>query len=90
MIETGFYLFVYLFFINVMTFGLYALDKHKAVYNEWRIPEAVLLALAIFGGAYGAGMAMTLFRHKTKHTSFRVTVPLCFVIWIIFLLIIVI
>lgn len=74
-------LYSFLFCINVITFGLYAIDKRNAYYGFWRIPEAVLLGLAVLGGAYGAGTGMLLFRHKTLHTAFLITVPLFFLIW---------
>ncbi len=35
-------------------FLAYGLDKLKARYNLWRIPERFLLGLAVFGGAAGA------------------------------------
>lgn len=79
-----------LFILNVVTFGLYALDKNHAVYHKDRIPEAVLLGLPVIGGGYGALMGMMLFRHKTRHTSFRITVPLFFIIWLIILIFLVI
>lgn len=74
-------LYSYLFIINLIAFLAYWLDKRNAVYSKIRIPEAVLWMLAIIGGAYGAGMGMLLFRHKTKHTSFLIIVPICFVLW---------
>lgn len=83
--ELGLYLYVYLFVINVLTFGLYAIDKRRAIYNKWRIPEYCLLGLAVIGGAYGAGSGMLLFRHKTRHLSFQITIPLCFILWMILL-----
>lgn len=81
-------LYIYLFIINVIAFMLYGLDKHNAVYHKWRYPEIFLLALAIFGGAYGAGMGMLLFRHKTRHISFILTVSISFVVWMVLLAII--
>jgi uncharacterized membrane protein YsdA (DUF1294 family) len=81
----GLLLYTYLFIINVIAFGLYGLDKHKAYYGKWRIPEAVLLGVAVIGGAYGALMGMWLFRHKTLHQSFRTTVPVSFVVWLLIL-----
>ena len=83
-----FAIFTFLFALNVIAFGAYAIDKRNAVYALWRIPEAVLLGLAIVGGAYGAGAAMMIFRHKTRHTSFLVTVPLFFILWMVALVII--
>lgn len=71
-----------LFILNVLTFGLYALDKNHAIYERGRIPEAVLLGLTVIGGAYGAAMGMLLFRHKTRHTAFTITVPIFLVIWL--------
>lgn len=65
----------------MLAFGLYAIDKRRAVYAKWRIPEAVLLGLAVIGGAYGAGAAMLLFRHKTQHLAFQITVPVSFALW---------
>ena len=44
-------LFSVVFVINIVAFGLYALDKRYAVYNLRRIPEAVLLGFASAGGA---------------------------------------
>lgn len=77
-----FIIFTYLFLINVLAFGLYGYDKHCAVYGRWRTPEAILLAVSIIGGAYGAAAGMLFFSHKTRKTAFLVTVPLTFLIWI--------
>lgn len=75
------WVFTCLFAINMAAFFCYANDKHRAYYQRRRIPEALLLSLAILGGAYGAGCGMLLFRHKTLHKSFLITVPVSFVIW---------
>lgn len=76
-----------LFSINVIVFWLFGWDKQKALYQKVRIPEALLLVLSGFGGAYGAGMAMLLFKHKTRKLIFLTVVPLFFVLWLIGLLI---
>lgn len=73
----------FLFWINVIAFWTYAMDKRYAYYSFWRIPEAVLIILAGVGGAYGAMAAMLLFRHKTRHLLFTITVPLCFIMWLV-------
>lgn len=80
--ETFEVVLIYLFIINVVAFGLYGLDKFKAHFGLWRIPESVLLGVAVAGGAYGAGMGMMLFRHKTLHRSFLIVVPLFIVLWL--------
>lgn len=66
----------YLLAVNLLTFFLYGLDKHKARHDRWRIPEATLLFLAFLGGSPAALLAMYLFRHKTRHNKFRYGVPL--------------
>jgi len=73
--------FTLLFLLNVVTFWLYGADKRKAVFGLWRIPEPLLLILAIVGGAYGAGCGMLLFGHKTDKLIFCIVVPLFFLIW---------
>ena len=61
--------------INVLAFLLYGLDKSLAKKNARRIPEKTLIGLAAVFGALGALLGMLLFRHKTKHIKFTVTVP---------------
>lgn len=81
-----FFLYTYFFVVNVVAYLVYAADKHRACYQLWRYPEALLLGIAIAGGAYGAGMGMWLLRHKIQHRTFQVIVPLCLVIWVIVLI----
>ena len=42
-------LVVYLVFVNIAAFGMYGIDKQKAIRKQWRIPEAQLLAVAAIG-----------------------------------------
>ena len=65
----------FLCLINVITFFVYGLDKLKAVNHWWRIPEWVLLGLAVAGGSIGAYLGMMIFRHKTLKPLFRFGVP---------------
>ncbi len=67
---------VILTIINVITFFTYGLDKLKARRHAWRIPEKVLLGMALCLGSLGALAGMLLFHHKTKHWYFVVFVPL--------------
>lgn len=55
--------------LNILAFGAFALDKHRAQKNSWRIPETTLLVFAVIG-PFGALAAMKLLRHKTRHTKF--------------------
>ena len=73
----------YLVIINLIAFILYGIDKKKAIRNEHRIRESVLLWIARLGGAIGSWLGIKVFRHKTKHTKFRIVVPLWMIIWIV-------
>ena len=59
--------------INVIVFVLYGVDKRRAIRGAWRIPERTLLTGTWLLGGVGAWIAMRAFRHKTKHTAFRVS-----------------
>ena len=69
--------------LNLITFILYGLDKHKARRGQWRISEATLLLLAVFGGSPGAWCGMKLFHHKTQHKKFYIGLPLIFLLQLI-------
>jgi uncharacterized membrane protein YsdA (DUF1294 family)/cold shock CspA family protein len=49
----------------------YWIDKSAAQNGQWRIPEATLLMLGMFGGWPGAIVAQQTLRHKTAKASFR-------------------
>ena len=61
---------------TLIAFALMGIDKWKAKHDSWRIPEKTLFLSAILGGSVGALAGMYLFRHKTKHLSFTVGMPL--------------
>lgn len=60
---------------NVIVCLIYGIDKYKAKANAWRIPEKTLILCAVFMGAVGAYAGMQMFRHKTKHTTFKIIIP---------------
>lgn len=61
---------------NLTAFILYGVDKRRAKRNAWRIPERTLLTATWLLGGVGASLGMYVFRHKTKHIRFRLSVPL--------------
>ena len=65
---------------NVVVFALYAADKRRAEKNQWRISEATLIICAFLMGGIGAFLGMKILRHKTKHTKFKLLVPLAVLI----------
>ncbi|KGA97829.1 membrane protein [Alkalihalobacillus alcalophilus ATCC 27647 = CGMCC 1.3604] len=69
-------LLMYLVMINFIGYTTMAQDKRKAQRKERRIPEKTLFFIAIIGGSFGVFNAMKVYRHKTKHKSFTVGIPL--------------
>jgi uncharacterized membrane protein YsdA (DUF1294 family) len=76
-------LLYYLIFINVVTFLVYGIDKWKAKQGSWRISEATLLILAVFGGSIGALLGMKVWHHKTMHKKFKYGLPGILIIQIV-------
>lgn len=67
---------IWLIAINGLAFLLCGIDKWKARRDRWRIPEKTLFLSAVLGGSVGFMLGMHLFRHKTKHKSFTIGMPL--------------
>ncbi len=74
------YLLVYLAGVNIVGLAAMGIDKWKARNRAWRIPEATLFTIAIIGGSIGSMIGMQLFRHKTKHASFVIGMPVILVL----------
>lgn len=66
---------IYVLVINLVLFAVMGIDKYKAHKGLWRIPEKTLFGLAIAGGSLGGILGMQVFRHKTKHLSFKIGFP---------------
>lgn len=83
-------LVLYLLAINIVAFFAFGIDKFKAKHDQWRIPEATLLSMAVLGGSIGALTGMKVWRHKTLHNKFRIGIPviialqIAVVVWWIF------
>ena len=69
--------------MSVIAFAVYGIDKRRARFGKWRIPESTLFLLAFCGGAFGALAGMKFFRHKTKKPSFVFGVPFAMALWVI-------
>lgn len=80
------FIFIYVFFTNLLLFILMGLDKRKAKLNHWRISEKTLFSLALMGGSIGGILGMYTFRHKTKHLKFTLGFPIIFLFQLIFIL----
>ena len=66
---------VYLLAVNLLLFALMGIDKWKAKRGAWRIPEKTLFLTAALGGSVGGILGMKVFRHKTRHNSFKYGFP---------------
>jgi len=72
------FLYSWLIVTNLIAFLTYGYDKLIAGSRKTRVPEKVLLLLALMGGSLGALVGMYVFHHKTSKQSFLTR------FWIIF------
>ena len=70
----------YLAAVSLFLFVLMGIDKRRARTGGRRVPERTLFLLALLGGALGGAAGMLAFRHKTKHASFMMGMPLILVL----------
>lgn len=63
---------LFILIMSLIAFFVMGYDKSQAKKHKQRVSERTLWTLALFGGGIGAYFGMQLFRHKTKHTNFRV------------------
>ncbi|WP_277585486.1 DUF1294 domain-containing protein [Psychrobacillus antarcticus] len=63
---------IFILIMSIIAFFVMGYDKSQARIQGHRISEKTLWTLAVLGGGIGAYIGMQLFRHKTKHTNFRV------------------
>lgn len=73
---------IYLVIVNVAAFLLMLSDKHRAVKKSFRIPERVLIGVALIGGSVGSILGMWLLWHKVRHSRFRSGLPLILMVHI--------
>ncbi len=72
--------------LNVATFALYGLDKLLAAFETRRVPERTLHLAAFLFGSPGALVAMYVFRHKTRKTSFQLVLALLVLVQVLLVL----
>ena len=77
------YAVAYIIIVNILAFCLYGIDKSAAIKQKQRIPNRVLLLMAVIGGSLGALAGMYIFRHKTKKWYYTITVPVLLMIQIV-------
>jgi uncharacterized membrane protein YsdA (DUF1294 family) len=74
--------FLYLLLMNLVGISSMFLDKRNSrIKGGRRTPEKTLFLIALAGGAFGSLTGMQMFRHKTRHLSFQVGLPLLSLLW---------
>ena len=69
-------LIIYFAVMALISVVLTVADKVSAKRGGWRVPEATLMILGLFGGALPMYVIMRTIRHKTKHKKFMIGLPL--------------
>lgn len=77
--------YLYITFINIISFFLMGYDKRQAIKNKWRIRERTFFIFSILGGSIGNLIGMYIFHHKTKHLSFKIGIPIILIFQILIL-----
>lgn len=78
---------IYLLILNAAGIIVMLADKRKAVNQKYRIPESILLGVALLGGSIGCYLGMKLFRHKTRKPLFSIGIPVIISLQIILIII---
>ncbi len=68
-------LVIYLVILNIVSLSFMASDKIRAMEHRFRIPESVLLILAVVGGSLGILLGMFLFHNRVRRLKFKYGVP---------------
>ena len=84
LLTPGGLLTLYLLLINLFAFLQMGWDKRQSKRPEARrVPEKRLFVTALIGGSLGALLGMFRFRHKTRHWTFRLGLPLILVLQVV-------
>ena len=59
------------------------IDKQKAKKGTYRVSEKTIFIVSLLLGSIGVYVGIYTFRHKTKHLSFTVGIPITIIINII-------
>ncbi|MBM0067147.1 DUF1294 domain-containing protein [Alkalicoccobacillus gibsonii] len=76
MYELAAILLIYYFIMSIVGYISMAQDKQRAIKQMRRTPEKTLLGIALLGGVFGSFLGMRIRRHKTKHLTFSLGLPI--------------
>ena len=69
-------LVAYIAIISLVAVVVTVADKVKAKAGAWRVKERTLFIIAALGGGIAMYVTMQVIRHKTKHLTFMIGIPL--------------
>ena len=79
--EYGHYIpYAYLGIISLIAIIMTVSDKNAARCGRSRVPEASLWTVALLGGSVMMYTTMKIIRHKTKHISFMIGLPITIIL----------
>lgn len=73
-------LIAYFIFINLFGYFIMWYDKKMAIKRNPRVAEKTIFTICLILGSIGVFLGMYKFRHKTKHITFTVLVPVIFIL----------
>lgn len=73
----------YIIIINIISFFIMLYDKKQAIYHNFRISEKTIFIVSLLLGGIGTYVGMYVFRHKTKHLKFTISIPIVIILNII-------
>lgn len=75
------YIIAYFLIISMVTVLFTVYDKLASKkLRKHRVPEKVLITLAVIGGSVAELLTMLIIRHKTKHKKFMIGLPVIIII----------
>lgn len=78
-------LYIFLLFINIISFFICMYDKYLAIKRKYRISEKIMIFFSMIGGFAGFLIASKIFRHKTKDKKLLRIVYFLSIIWFLIL-----
>jgi uncharacterized membrane protein YsdA (DUF1294 family) len=74
---------VYIYWINIITFLLCALNHRLIVLSKPHIPQAIFWILSFIGGAFATLCQLLIFRRHNTNLAYKIVVPILFVAWVV-------
>lgn len=77
------WMLVWLVMLNVIGMLVTSWDKRRARRREWRVPESTFWMITALGGGLLTFVTMLVIRHKTRHRSLMIGLPLMMLVQVV-------